>query len=79
MRFPRSPFELRLYKCYDSVRAWVGGLDDATGECGDVARAAIDPLAVERGGTDRHNDASISSRQLPTSTSPIRDFQGAVS
>ena len=53
VRFPRSDFELRLYKCYDSVRAWVGGLDDATGECGDVARAAIDPLAVERGGTDR--------------------------
>ena len=41
-RFPRSDFELRLYKCYDSARAWVGGLD-ATGECGDLARAAVDP------------------------------------
>ena len=45
---PRSPFEQRLYKCYDSVRAWVGGLDDATGECGDLARAAIDPLTTDR-------------------------------
>ena len=49
VRFARSPFELRLYKCYDSVRDWVGGLG-ATGECGDVARAAINPFAMERGG-----------------------------
>ena len=42
VRFPRSDFELRLYKCYDSVRDWVGGLG-ATGECGDLARAAINP------------------------------------
>ena len=42
VRFPRSEFEARLYKCYDSVRDWVGGLS-ATGECGDLARAAINP------------------------------------